>query len=283
MKIGVDLGGTNIRAGLIHNQKVVEIKKINLKNKNNLESTLKQLIQLIESIYNPEVCGIGIGVPSVVDREHGIVFDVVNIPSWKEVHLRDILEKEFEVPVFINNDSNCFALGEKHFGAGKDYKNMVGITIGTGLGGGIIIDGALFNGVNCGAGEIGYLPFRDQDLEYYCSSNFFEKIHDTTAYETFLKAEENDPEALMLWDEFGSNMGFALKSVMYAYDPEVVVLGGSISAAYPYFKRKMYESLNTSYFPKSVKKLKICLSEIENASMLGAAALVIQEQETPVQ
>ena len=283
MKIGVDLGGTNIRAGLIHNQKVVEIKKINLKNKNSLESTLKQLTQLIESIHNPEVCGIGIGVPSVVDREQGIVYDVVNIPSWKEVHLKEILEKEFEVPVYINNDSNCFALGEKHFGAGKDYRNVVGITIGTGLGGGIIIDGALFNGVNCGAGEIGYLPFRDQDLEYYCSSNFFEKIHDTTAYETFLKAEENDPEALKLWDEFGSNMGFALKSVMYAYDPEVVVLGGSISAAYPYFKRKMYESLNTSYFPKSVKKLKICLSEIENASMLGAAALVIQEQETPVQ
>ena len=283
MKIGVDLGGTNIRAGLIHNHEVVEMKKINLKNKDNLESTLQQLIKLIASINHPEVCGIGIGVPSVVDREQGIVYDVVNIPSWKEVHLRDILEKEFNVPVYINNDSNCFALGEKHFGAGKDYQNVVGITIGTGLGGGIILDGALFNGVNCGAGEIGYLPFRDQDLEYYCSSNFFEKIHNTTAYETFLKAEENDPDALNLWDEFGSNMGFALKSVMYAYDPEVIVLGGSISAAYPYFKRKMYESLNTSYFPKSVKKLKICLSEIENASMLGAAALVIQEQETPVQ
>ncbi|MEQ9217151.1 MAG: ROK family protein [Cyclobacteriaceae bacterium] len=283
MKIGVDLGGTNIRAGLIHDQKVVEIKKINLKNKHSLESTLKQLTQLIESIYNPEVCGIGIGVPSVVDREQGIVFDVVNIPSWKEVHLKDILEKEFDVPVFINNDSNCFVLGEKYFGAGKNHNNIVGITIGTGLGGGIILNGTLFNGVNCGAGEIGYLPFKDQDLEYYCSSNFFEKIHQTTAYDTFLNAEKNDADALKLWDEFGHNMGIALKSVMYAYDPEIIILGGSISAAYPYFKEKMYESLNTSYFPKSVDKLKICLSEIENASMLGAAALVIQQHETPVQ
>ncbi len=283
MKIGVDLGGTNIRAGLIHNQKAVEIKKINLENKDSLESTLEQLIQLIESIHNPEVCGIGIGVPSVVDREQGIVFDVVNIPSWKEVHLKDMLEKQFDVPVFINNDSNCFVLGEKYFGAGQGYDNIVGITIGTGLGGGIIINGSLFNGVNCGAGEIGYLPFKDQDLEYYCSSNFFEKIHHTTAYDTFLKAEENDKDALKLWDEFGTNMGFALKSVMYAYDPEIVVLGGSIAAAYPYFKDKMYDSLNTSYFPKSVKRLKICLSEIENASMLGAAALVIQQEETTVQ
>ncbi len=282
LKIGVDLGGTNIRAGLIDDQKVIRIRKINLEEKDNLESTLKQLTELIESIYDPEISGIGIGVPSVVDIEKGIVFDVVNIPSWKEVHLKSILEKRFDVPVFINNDSNCFVLGEKHFGAGKDYHNIVGITIGTGLGGGIILNGSLFSGVNCGAGEIGYLPYKDRDLEHYCSSNFFEKIHRTTAYDCFLKAEKNDPEALKLWDEFGHNMGWALKAVMYAYDPEIIILGGSISAAFPYFKKNMYETLNTSYYPKSVEKLKICLSEIENAPMLGAAALVNQQLETAI-
>jgi glucokinase len=282
LKIGVDLGGTNIRAGLIDDHKVERIKKISLKDKENLESTLSQLTDLIDSVFDPEISGIGIGVPSVVDIERGIVFDVVNIPSWKEVHLKHILETRFDVPVHINNDSNCFVLGEKYFGAGKGYQNIVGITIGTGLGGGIIINGKLFSGVNCGAGEIGYLPYRDRDLEHYCSSNFFEKIHKTTAYDSFLLAEKGDSRALNLWEEFGHNMGWALKAVMYAYDPEIIILGGSISAAYPYFKKSMFATLDTSYYPKSVDRLKICLSEIDNAPMLGAAALVDHQLETAV-
>ena len=91
MKIGVDLGGTNIRVGLIDELKIVKQNKVLLQNKHNLDSTLEQLISLIHSVFNDTVTGIGIGVPSVVDIEQGIVYDVVNIPSWKEVHLREIL------------------------------------------------------------------------------------------------------------------------------------------------------------------------------------------------
>jgi len=274
MKIGVDLGGTNIRACLIDGQKIVKIEKVPLQNKDNLDSTLEQLKSLISTVINPEVQGIGIGVPSVVDLEKGIVYDVVNIPSWKEVHLKDILESAFGVPVLINNDVNCFVLGEKYFGAGKGYKDIVGITIGTGIGSGVILDNNLYSGANCGAGEIGYLPYLDHDLEYYCSSNYFEKFHNTTAYDTFLKAKENDPEALKTWNEFGHNMGVALKSVMYAYDPEIIILGGSIAGAFKYFKSQMYKTMEDTYFPKSLEKLKICLSEVENISMLGAASQV---------
>jgi len=274
MKIGVDLGGTNIRACLIDGQSIVKIEKMPLKDKEDLDSTLNQMKALIKSVHQPEVQGIGIGVPSVVDLEKGIVYDVVNIPSWKEVHLRDILEAAFKVPVFINNDVNCFVLGEKYFGAGKEYKDIVGITIGTGIGSGVILDGNLYSGANCGAGEIGYLPYLDHDLEYYCSSNFFEKIHQTTAYENFQKAEENDAQALKIWKEFGHNMGVAMKSVMYAYDPEIVVLGGAIAGAYKFFEAQMHETMKDTYFPKSVEKLKISLSEVENVSMLGAASQV---------
>jgi glucokinase len=274
MKIGVDLGGTNIRACLIHEQQIVKINKVPLENKDNLDNTLQQIISLINSVHDSKITGIGIGVPSVVDLEKGIVYDVVNIPSWKVVPLKDILEKEFNVPVFINNDVNCFIMGEKHFGVAKDYLNIVGITIGTGIGSGIITNGKLYSGANCGAGEIGYLPYLDHDLEYYCSSNFFDKVHNTTAYDTFLEAEKNDARALQIWNEFGHHMGIAIKSVMYAFDPEIVVLGGSISGAYQFFKDQMYQTMSDTYFPKSVGKLKICLSEVENVSMLGAASLV---------
>lgn len=279
MNIGVDVGGTNIRACLLEDQQIVKIKKVRLENKENLQSTLGQIITLIKDVYLPNISGIGIGVPSVVDLEKGIVYDVVNIPSWKKVPLKAILEKEFEVPVFVNNDVNCFTLGEKHFGAARNFRNIAGITIGTGIGAGLIVNNKLYSGANCGAGEIGYLPYLDHDFEYYCSSNFFRNVHHTTAYETFLRAEKNDADAKEIWDEFGQHMGIALKSVMYAYDPDIIILGGSISKAYPYFMKQMRTTMADTYFPNSLEKLIICRSEVENVSLLGAASLVNESQE----
>ncbi|MBX2843903.1 MAG: ROK family protein [Flammeovirgaceae bacterium] len=276
MKIGADLGGTNLRACLMNDQQIIKSNKVPLKNKDNLDSTIQQIINLIKTIYGENVSGIGIGVPSVVDTEKGIVYDAVNIPSWKEVLLKDILENEFHIPVYINNDVNCFVLGEKCFGVGKHYKNIVGITIGTGIGAGIILNNKLYSGTNCGAGELGYLPYLNYDLEYYCSSNFFDKEYQTTAYNLFLKAEQNDTAALTIWNEFGNHLGVALRSVMYAYDPEIIILGGSISGAFKYFEASMYEALKDTHFPKSLEKLKICVSEMDNVSMLGAASLVDQ-------
>jgi glucokinase len=275
MKIGVDLGGTNIRAGLIDGKEIVNSKAIPLQNKDDLESTLEQLKSIIHTVFKNGVKGIGLGVPSIVDLEKGIVRDVVNIPSWKEVPLRDILEKEFNVPVFINNDSNCFALGENYFGFGQQHQNFVGITLGTGIGSGIIIEDKIYSGRNCGAGEIGYLPYKEYDFEYYCGANFF-KIHHTTGKQTFLEVQKNDAKALALWDEFGSHLGIALRSVVYAYDPEAIILGGAISKSYQYFEKQMRVSLSNIHFPKSVERLAIYVSEIEDVGMLGAAAQVDQ-------
>lgn len=283
MKIGVDLGGTNIRAGLIGDQAIIKQNSIPLKDKKDLESTLAQLKSIIHSVHDACITGIGIGVPSIVDLVHGIVYDVVNIPSWKEVRLKDILEKEFAVPVYINNDVNCFVLGEKHFGHGKNHKTFVGITIGTGIGSGIIIQDKLYSGTNCGAGEIGYLPYKDHDFEHYCSANFFERIYNTTAHETYLRAEKNDPDALKLWLEFGANVGVALRSVVYAYDPEAIILGGSISKALKYFRESMYTAMRDTYFPNSIEKLKIYVSKVKHISMLGAAAQVDHHEELQIQ
>jgi len=267
MKIGVDLGGTNIRAAAICGTKVTKQTSAPLRDKDNLGSTLNQLKRVIHEIYDSSANGIGIGVPSVVDLENGIVLDVVNIPSWKEVHLRDILREEFNVPVFINNDVNCFVLGEKYFGYGRNYHSFVGVTLGTGIGSGIIIDDRLYSGKNCGAGEIGYFPYLDKDLEFYCSSSFFDQLHNTSAKRTFELAEQKDSEALKLWEEFGHHLGIALRSVMYAYDPEAIILGGTISKAYKYFEKSMYVSMKNTYFPQSVAALKIHVSDVENLQM----------------
>jgi len=117
--IGVDMGGTNIRAGKIYEGRVVKQSMNPVSAQADVDTVLRELSETIEMVFDSDCAGIGIGVPSVVDLAHGIVYDVENIPSWKEVPLRDILEQRFQVPIAINNDANCFALGEAYFGKEK--------------------------------------------------------------------------------------------------------------------------------------------------------------------
>ncbi|GAB4017865.1 ROK family protein [Spirosoma koreense] len=276
MTIGVDLGGTNVRVGLVENDVVLHQISRALQQKESLSATLSQLIDLIRPLTASTVSGIGIGVPSVVDIERGVVYNVANIPSWEEVALRGILENEFNLPVFINNDVNCFALGEHRFGMAQGYRSAVGMAIGTGLGSGVIIDGQLYVGSNCGAGEIGLLPYLDKNIESYASTHFFEAIHGTTALETHEAARLGDRHALALWTEFGRHFGNAIKAVLYTYDPEVIVLGGSIAKAYPFFETAMFASMADFAYPVTLRRLQIFQSRNENIALLGAAALVHQ-------
>jgi len=277
MIIGVDLGGTNIRAAIENNGEILSFRKEPFNTKRSLEETLRQLKEFIRPLVAEGIKGIGIGVPSVVDVENGIVFNVTNIPAWKRVPLKEILENEFHVAVRVNNDVNCFTLGEHQFGLLRGMKNVVGISIGTGLGSGIIINNSLFEGVNCGAGEIGLLPYLDRNIEYYASGNLFKIKFNTTAEDAHNRAVAGNVEAIEQWNEFGRHVGEAIKCVAYAYDPEAVVLGGSLSKAYRFFNESMRQSLLSFEFPESIKRLKICQSTIDNITVMGAAALVCRK------
>ncbi|MFQ9796223.1 ROK family protein [Bacteroides uniformis] len=273
MKIAIDLGGTNMRVALIDEGNIIEKKSVFSPSEQPCEIVLDSIKGLISHFLTPEVTKIGIGVPSVVDADKGIVYNVVNIPSWKEVHLKDELESTFNIPVSVNNDANCFALGIKVFGEGKNTKNLVGVTLGTGVGAGIIINNQLYNGANTCAGEIGSLPYRDYDYEHYCSSVFFTKYHNITARDAALRAINGDYSALSIWEEFGYNLGDLIKMIMLTYDPEMLVFGGGISAAYPFFEKKMFAHLKTFPYPESVKNLKILVSQTPDIALLGASEL----------
>src|SRR5262245_52632481 len=199
--IAVDLGGTKIRLGKVKQSTVTQVVTRPVPKTDQSDVVLNEMIGGIDSIFDSEVAAIGIGVPSIVDVEKGIVYDVTNIPSWKEVHLKEILEKKFKVPVLVNNDANCFAVGEAHFGKGKNFRHIVGMAIGTGLGCGIIIDRRLYSGPNCGAGEIGTIPYKGYTVEYFCSGAFFTREAGHGGEIVFQRATENDPEALRLYEE----------------------------------------------------------------------------------
>jgi glucokinase len=178
--IGVDIGGTTIHIGLVQNNLIKRETKIFVDRTAEAAVTLQSLVQLIRQNLTKNTAAIGIGVPAIVDPDNGIVYDVQNIPNWKEIPLKKILEKEFKIPVFINNDANCFALGEFTYGKSKNYRNVIGLSLGTGIGMGIIINKELYNGVLCGAGEIGMLGYKDSIIENYSGSFFFLKNYNAT-------------------------------------------------------------------------------------------------------
>jgi glucokinase len=282
MTIGVDLGGTNIRAGIRENDTITDRKQISLAEKDSLASTLHQLKELIRPLVSPAVRGIGIAVPSIVDVERGVVYNVVNIPSWERVELKGILEEAFQVEVQVENDANCFALGEHLHGKAKGFKTVVGITLGTGVGSGLILNGKIYGGSNGGAGEVGYLNYRDKDFEFYGGSFFFADVHHTSALEIYQFARSGDEKALSIWKEYGTHIGDLIKSVVYAYDPEAIVFGGSIANAYEFFEPSMRQTILAKfYFPGSMQKLKIFKSENENITLLGASALVQEADSKP--
>jgi glucokinase len=276
--IGIDLGATKIKVGRVVGNNIIQASSnlIPESGQYDADSVVEVLKKTISDVFTKEVEGIGIGIPSVVDRKHGIIYDVQNIPSWKEVHLKEILEKHFKVPVFIDNDANCFAIGEKLYGKGIEYDNFVGITLGTGIGTGIINRDTLLSDANCGSGEFGMIPYLDGIVEDYSSGQFFKHKINVDGGSLFNKAKNDDEFALNAYSQFGTHLGNALKIILYAVDPGHIIFGGSIAAAREFYEEAMWEELKSYAYPTSLKTLTIEYSELGGDSpVLGAAAVYL--------
>ncbi|MDD4777284.1 MAG: ROK family protein [Fermentimonas sp.] len=271
--LGIDIGGTSIVGGRIEGSSIIKQQKADTLAQEGGETTLKVLKGVINSVITKDTTAIGVGVPSVVDREKGIVYNVQNIKDWDEVHMKSILEQEFNLPVYVDNDANCFAYGEKIFGKGREFSNFVGITLGTGVGGGIIQDNHLLYDSNCGSGEFGELPYLDSILEHYCGSRFFIQKTGQSAYEIALKAEEGDTYAQEIYREYGKHISVLVKIILLILDPEAIIFGGSIAQSFKLFEKSMYDNLKDFPYPKSVERIKILTSELNNIGILGAGAL----------
>ena len=127
--IGVDLGGTNMRAGRIENRELVEVSTKSVPKTDDANIVLDLLIETITSVLTDDVSAIGIGIPGILDKNTGVLFDIVNIPSWKEIQLKKELNNHFDLPIYLDNDANCFARGENIFGKAQDVENVVGLTL----------------------------------------------------------------------------------------------------------------------------------------------------------
>lgn len=271
--IGIDLGGTNVRVGLVDSRKILRLETQQINSKNTPDEIIRQIFAMIDSLGTTDFAGIGLGVPGPVDDEKGIVYELINIPAWKKEFVREKFQEQYDVPLKLQNDANCFALAEKFYGKGRDAASFIGLIVGTGIAGGIIINNKLYTGPNSMAGEFGMMKYLDHHFEYYCSGQFFDHQYKISAREAAELAERGNHNALNMWREFGHHLGYAVESILYAYDPEVIIFGGSVSKSMFLYEKWIWDILKNFQFPNSLEKFELKVSELEHPGVLGAAAL----------
>lgn len=303
-KFGVDVGGTTVKIGLFSGDGKLEEKYEIATDKSDqgahiIEHIAAKLEEIIaKKSYGILDCmGVGIGLPGPVDR--GMILGCVNL-GWGIFSIVEEFSKAFHnVPVYAGNDANIAALGEYVAGAGKGMKNMIMVTLGTGVGGGIIIDGRILEGANGGAGEIGHIPVNPQEqdtcgcgkkgcLEQYASATGIVRIAEKlrkengntalptgcTAKQVFDYAKEGDELAMQAVEELGRYLGLALASCACVLNPEGIVIGGGVSRAGKILLDVTEKNFQTYVF-KPCRNVKFSLAELGNdAGIYGAAAMV---------
>ena len=271
--LGIDIGGTSISGGKVEDGRIVGQSKAGTRASEGGDVSLGVLKSVVAELVDGQTRAIGVGVPSVVDRKTGIVYNVQNIAGWDEVDIRGILEREFGLPVFVDNDANCFAFGEKIFGKGREFSNFVGVTLGTGVGSGIISAGRLLPDANCGSGEFGEVRIGGVKFDDWCGSHFFPDETGMSGAELSVLARKGDAKALKAFEEYGRRLSELIKLIVLVLDPEAVIFGGSIAKSFDFFGDAIRANLADFPYPKSIEKLQILASDSNDSGVLGAASL----------
>ncbi len=270
--LGLDIGGTSIKYGIIQRQKIIEISERKT-DAQDTESIIQTIYSIIHRAIENKIDAIGIGIPGFINEKTGIIEHANNIPAIKGINLVEQIKKEFNINVRINNDANCFALGEYHFGDYKNLSNVIGLTLGTGLGGGIIINNKLYSGLYGGAGEFGCIPYQGQIFEYFCSNNFFKAFYNQNGAEMYKSAIEGSTTAINGFYNFGLHLGNLINHILLAFAPEAIIIGGKISKAFDLFIPGVLENIKNYPVDFIRSKVKISKAVVDEPGILGAASL----------
>ncbi len=285
---GVDLGGTKIRSAIVREDgsivgKIVDLSTDAQRDRAFVEGRIFEALDTVllqTGTRIEDLAGIGIGSPGPLDLTTGTILNAPNLPSLNFYPLRDSVSKRFGTDVFVDNDGNSFALGEALFGLKGSASVVVGVTLGTGMGCGIVLDGRIYHGATGTAAEIWKTPYKGKTFEETCSGRGAEEIYyrltgeRVSAKEIFLMATRGNEEALATWKEFGSDLGRVLSFIVNLLDPEVIVLGGSVTNGFKYFSKTMDHELRLNINPVPCEILRVEKSRLgDRGGVLGAAAL----------
>jgi glucokinase len=284
--IGVDVGGTGLKMGRFNygGELLAELNRPT-PSPASPELICDQLIVMIEEI-DPEhqAIAVGIGIPGPIDKTGRIARICINLPGWIDVPLANWLEPKLQRPVVLGNDGNCAVYGEQWQGAGKNFEDIVLLTLGTGVGGGVIIAGQLFLGCNGAAAEPGLIGVdpngpacnsgNNGSLESFCSISALTTAAGCAPAELSKRAGQGDLEALAAWHNYGLLLGCGVSSLIYCFTPQRLLIGGGLSAAFPYFGPALKDEVTRRVLAPSREGLEIMPAALGNgAGRLGAARL----------
>ncbi len=313
--IGIDLGGTNMQIGLVsHDMKMLAGAKRKTKPEEGLDGVVERIVSGIQEacelgkVAPGDLAAVGIGAPGAIDPDKGVVVEAVNL-RWDDVPIAAILGRKLRVKTFLDNDVNVAVLGENRIGAGKNAKDLLGVWVGTGIGGGLILNGQLYYGAHLSAGEIGHTilhPGRalgDRTLENACSRTAIvdriirlirsnhksklsaevgmdpSKIKSRTLATYYHGGEKPDRLVCQVVDHAAEELGIAIANVVTLLSLPRVVLGGGLTEALSKpFVQRVEQSAREHAFPGACRKVEVVESALADAAGIFGAAMIAQER-----
>ena len=284
--LAIDIGGTMIKYGLVSSDgEILSTDKIETEAEKGLENILNKIDNIFKRYKENNPVGIAV---SGTGQINGMIGKVIGgnpiIPNWIGTNLVKILEEKYNLPAVLENDVNCVALGEKWIGAGKDLSNFICLTIGTGIGGGIILNNQLFRGENFVAGEFGHMLIKKGEFEQFASTTALIRLVKERTEKTLNGKEIFDLEKKEIVEyqevisEWIENLTDGLSSIVYCFNPANIILGGGVIEQGEPLINKIKNSLFKKIGPQFKEKLNITQAKLgNNAGMIGASYLLLEK------
>ena len=280
--LGLDIGGT--KCAVVIGDAMGRVDKEIRFETVGFEATLARLISACEELFDDTVVAIGVSCGGPLSSKRGVIMSPPNLPGWDEVHIVDILTEKFGVPAFLKNDADACAIAEWKFGNARGYKNAVFLTFGTGMGAGLILNGAPYSGANDMAGEVGHIRLYDGghigygkhgSFEGYCSGGGIAQYGIGSAKELAERARGGDAEAIELFQRIGADLGRGLAYIIDILNPEIIVIGSIFTRAEDLLRPAMEKKLREEALSLSLDAVKISPAalgdSIGNLAALGVA------------
>lgn len=298
--IGVDVGGTNIKIGLVNpsgtivDRTFLDTKRFFRARGKLIDAVVREINGLLKSrkLIWRDILGAGFGLPGLIDSKRGVVHDLPNVPGWRNVSLKTIIQKKLRMPVFIDNDVNLITLGEWRRGAGKGCNNLMCITLGTGVGAGLVLNGALYRGEGFAAGELGHMPLNEHGPHCPCGGRGCFERYVGNGYliekaakifknkniqlpDVLYLAEQGNARAVQFWNEAATHIGNALVGVVNLLNPRLIIIGGGVSRNYKFLGPVIKTVIRQRAMKVQAGMVKAVRAQLgDDAGILGAQVMV---------
>lgn len=303
--IGIDFGGTSVKLGVCRGADLLHTDEPIITaahpGPNALIGAMAERVARLKQQF-PEIAAIGVGVPGLVEFDRGFVHVLTNVPGWKHIPLKALLSEKTGLPCVVENDANAMAYAEWRYGAGKGLRNVVALTLGTGVGGGLVLDNKMFRGSCFSAGEIGQMSIHmdgvpgaygnlgalekymgnvqiaEHAVKRYAEAGIDKSVEECAPKNIAIAASQGDDIARQIWAEIADWLGTALSSIAWLLNPDAFVIGGGVAQAgdllFDPLQRKMQSMLSTVVW----EKLQLLPAKFSNeAGIIGNAALAADE------